>query len=61
MIADKLGWSGTINWNTKPMRHGEIYWLNSNHDLITSTLGWQPQVTLSEGLDRTIKIWQKHN
>ena len=61
MIADKLGWSGTINWNTKPMRHGEIYWLNSNHDLITSTLGWQPQVTLSEGLDRTIKIWQTHN
>jgi nucleoside-diphosphate-sugar epimerase len=58
MIAGKLAWSGTINWNTKPMRHGEIYWLNSNHDLITSTLGWQPQVTLSEGLDRTIEIWR---
>lgn len=58
MIAGKLGWSGTINWNTKPMRHGEIYWLNSNHDLITSTLGWAPQVTLSEGLDRTIEIWR---
>ena len=57
-IAGKLNWSGTINWNTKPMRHGEIYWLNSNHDLITNTLGWQPQVTLSEGLDQTIKIWQ---
>jgi len=58
MIADKLGWQGTINWNTKPIRHGEIYWLNSNHDLITNTLGWQPRVTLSEGLDRTIEIWQ---
>lgn len=58
MIADKLAWSGTINWNTKPMRHGEIYWLNSNHDLITSTLGWQPTVSLSEGLDRTIEIWR---
>lgn len=57
-IAGKLNWSGTINWNTKPMRHGEIYWLNSNHDLITHTLGWRPQITLSEGLDRTIKIWQ---
>ena len=58
MIAGKLDWSGTINWNTKPMRHGEIYWLNSNHDLITNILGWQPQVTLSQGLDRTIEIWQ---
>lgn len=58
MIADKLAWSGTINWNTKPMRHGEIYWLNSNHDLITSILGWQPTVSLSEGLDRTIEIWR---
>jgi nucleoside-diphosphate-sugar epimerase len=58
MIADKLDWSGTINWNTKPMRHGEIYWLNSGHDLITSTLGWQPKVTLSQGLDRTIEIWR---
>lgn len=57
-IAGKLNWSGTINWNTKPMRHGEIYWLNSNHDLITRTLGWQPQVTLSDGLDRTIEIWR---
>jgi nucleoside-diphosphate-sugar epimerase len=57
-IAGKLNWSGTVNWNTKPMRHGEIYWLNSNHDLITNTLGWQPQVTLSQGLDRTIEIWQ---
>ena len=57
-IAGKLNWSGAINWNTKPMRHGEIYWLNSNHDLITRTLGWRPRVTLSEGLDRTIEIWQ---
>jgi nucleoside-diphosphate-sugar epimerase len=57
-IAGKLNWSGTINWNTKPMRHGEIYWLNSNHNLITNTLGWRPQITLSDGLDRTIEIWQ---
>ena len=58
MIADKLKWSGKINWNTKPIRPGEIYWLNSNHRLLTSATGWEPNVSLDEGLDRTIKIWQ---
>jgi nucleoside-diphosphate-sugar epimerase len=58
MIAGKLNWVGTINWNTKPLRHGEIYWLNSNHNLITNTLDWRPRVALSEGLDRTIDIWR---
>jgi nucleoside-diphosphate-sugar epimerase len=58
IIAKKVGWTGTVNWNTKPKRHGEIYWLNSNNNLITKTLGWQPVVNLSDGLDYTIKIWK---
>jgi nucleoside-diphosphate-sugar epimerase len=59
MIAYKIGWQGTINWDTKPKRHGEIYWLNSNHQLITDTLGWSPKVGLDEGLDKTIHIWRR--
>ena len=58
-IADKLNWKGKINWNTKLFRPGEIYWLNSNHKLITKTLGWKPIVSIDEGLDRTIEIWKK--
>jgi len=58
MIAQKLNWHGTINWNTKPARPGEIYWLNSNHTLLTNTLGWAPQVSLSQGLDQTIEFWK---
>lgn len=58
IIAKKLNWSGEIVWNSKPKRHGEIYWLNSNHRLIESTLGWKPKVSLDRGLDRTIEIWQ---
>jgi len=58
IIAKKVGWTGTVNWDTKPKRHGEIYWLNSNNNLITKTLGWQPVVNLSDGLDYTIKIWK---
>ena len=58
MIAKKIGWNGTVNWNTKPKRHGEIYWLNSNNTLIEKTLGWSPKVTLDDGLDQTIEIWK---
>lgn len=57
-IADKLNWKGNINWNTKLFRPGEIYWLNSNHNLITETIGWKPVVGIDEGLDRTIEIWK---
>lgn len=39
--------------------HKEIYWLNSNNDLITKTLGYKPKVLMNEGLDQTIEIWKK--
>ncbi len=59
LIASKLDWKGKINWNTKPKRPGEIFWLNSNYNLIQKTLGWSPKVSLSDGLDRTIASWKK--
>ncbi len=58
MIANKIGWTGHVNWDTKPKRHGEIYVLNSTNAKATTMLGWEPKVDLNEGLDRTIKIWQ---
>ena len=57
-IADKLQWSGTINWNTKPVRPGEIYLLNSNEEKLKSMTGWYPKISLSAGLDKTIEIWK---
>jgi nucleoside-diphosphate-sugar epimerase len=58
IIADKLGWEGHVNWNTKPKRPGEIYLLNSTNHKITTRLGWVPKVGISEGLDRTIAVWK---
>ena len=58
LIANKLGWNGKINWNTKPKRPGEIWLLNSTNQKITSKLGWSPKVTMNEGLDRTIDYWK---
>jgi nucleoside-diphosphate-sugar epimerase len=57
-IANKLNWQGKINWHTKLFRPGEIYWLNSNNNLITKVTGWEPIVSLDSGLDRTIETWQ---
>lgn len=58
MIADKIEWSGEVVWDTKPIRPGEIYWLNSDHRLITGITGWEPKVNLSDGVDYTIDIWK---
>lgn len=60
LIAKKLNWSGTINWDRKLHRAGEIYWLNSNNTLIKKKLGWESKVSLDEGLDRTIEIWKNN-
>jgi nucleoside-diphosphate-sugar epimerase len=59
-IADMIGWQGKINWNSKPKRAGEIYLLNSSHDLVTERTGWKPTTDLNTGLKKTIEIWQ-HN
>lgn len=61
MIAEKLNWHGVVNWNTKPIRIGEVYVLNSTNKKATDLLGWSPLVQLSEGLDRTINIWKEKN
>ena len=58
LIASKIGFTGKINWDTKLFRAGEIYWLNSNNTLITERLGWEPKVSLDEGLDKTIDYWR---
>ena len=60
MIARKLDWTGKIHWDSKPKRPGEIYWLNSNNNLINSLLGWSPKVSLDQGLDYTIEIWKSN-
>ena len=60
MIGDMIGWNGVINWDTKPPRVGEIYWLNSGHARITADTGWEPKVRLEDGLTRTIDTWRKN-
>jgi nucleoside-diphosphate-sugar epimerase len=60
LIAKKIGWTGKVNWDTKPSRPGEIYLLNTSNEKITRMTGWEPKVSLSDGLDRTIEFWKTH-
>jgi len=57
-IARKLDWNGKINWDTRELRPGEIFYLNSSNDKLTKMTGWVPILSLDEGLDRTIKYWR---
>ncbi|MDX9731908.1 MAG: NAD(P)-dependent oxidoreductase [Bdellovibrionales bacterium] len=57
-IADMLEWDGEIIWNTRPERVGEIYFLNSTAAHAKDRLGWEPKITLQEGLKRTIMEWR---
>ena len=58
MIAEKMDWTGKVNWNTKDPRPGEIFLLNSSNAKITELLGWEPTISLSDGVDRTIADWK---
>jgi len=58
-IADKLDWDGAINWDTVPPRAAEVPYLNSDPAKAKQMLDWEPRVSLDEGLDRTIAIWQQ--
>jgi nucleoside-diphosphate-sugar epimerase len=57
-IAGKMNWKGTVNWNRKPKRDGEIYVLNSTAAKAERLLGWKPTVDLDTGLDRVIQLWK---
>jgi nucleoside-diphosphate-sugar epimerase len=50
---------GKIHWDSKPERPGEIYWLNSNHNLITELTGWKPTIGIEDGLYKTVKFWKE--
>ncbi len=59
-IQTILNWKGKINWDTRPRRPGEIFYLNSSNAKITGLAGWEPKISLDEGLRRVIAIWREN-
>ena len=60
MVKERLGWSGVINWDTIPVRPGEIYYLNSDPEKAKRLLNWEPKTPLSRGIDKTIATWKQN-
>jgi len=58
LIAKKLEWHGEMNWYTREIRHGEIFYLNTDNKKITEMTGWKPKISLDEGLDKVISYWK---
>lgn len=58
-IAQKTGFQGKVEWNKKRHRPGEIYYLNSTHNKANKLLGWEPKITLDQGLDMTVRLWKE--
>lgn len=58
-ISQLLGWNGKINWNTRPRRPGEIFYLNSSCAKACDFIEWSPRIGLTEGLRRTIGLWSE--
>jgi nucleoside-diphosphate-sugar epimerase len=59
-IEGIIGWEGEIQWHTRPVRPGEIPYLNSSCGKAMRMLGWEPKVSLAEGISRTVEIWRKN-
>lgn len=57
MCAQVTGYTGPVNWDTIPKRPGEVYRLNSYAGKAKAVLGWEPKVSLLEGLKLTAEKW----
>lgn len=58
-ISDILEWEGMVNWHTQPKRPGEIFYLNSDASKARILLGWEPKISLEEGIVKTIALWKR--
>lgn len=57
-VSDITGWSGRILWNTIPKRPVVVSRLVGDPSKIEKMLGWKAEVSLDEGLRRTVSYWK---
>jgi nucleoside-diphosphate-sugar epimerase len=58
LIGEIIGFNGEILWNTIPARPLDIRELVGDCSKARRLLGWEPKVTLEEGLRLTIDFWK---
>lgn len=57
--ASITGFKGKTNWNTREIRVGEIFYLNSHAQKALKFFGWEPKIGLRNGLVMTAAHWSK--
>lgn len=57
--ANVLEWKGNVVWHTIPVRPGEIHYLNSDPAKARRVLGWEPVVSLEDGIALTARAWRR--
>jgi nucleoside-diphosphate-sugar epimerase len=59
-VHSLLGSTTELQWGSVPHRRNEV-WLNSgNPEKIRSMLGWEPRVSLPQGLEETVAWFRDH-
>ncbi len=58
LIGEMIGFEGEIRWNTIPARPLDIKELVGDNSKAKRLLGWDPRITLEEGLRRSIDFWK---
>ncbi len=58
-IAEKIKFSGVINFGTIPMKKGEIMRMAVSTTKAETLLDWKPKTTLEKGLEKTISWYAK--
>ncbi len=59
LISEQTGFKGDVHWNTIPKRPLDIEVLLGDYAKARNELGWEPTMTLEEGLRRTVEFWQQ--
>ena len=59
-LAGLTGEHARLLWGAVPHRGNEVWFNSGSWDRIRSVLGWEPQVSLDEGLERTIAWARAH-
>jgi nucleoside-diphosphate-sugar epimerase len=58
-LRELTGSRAEVAWDTIPRRPLDIEVLVGNAGKAERTIGWQPRVTLEDGLRRTVEYWQE--
>lgn len=58
LIANVIGFTGEVLWNTVPSRPNDIRRLYGNCGWAGNRLGWKPWVDLRLGVERTVQVWR---